>query len=231
VIAARNGSPVVGWSLLPRMNHNVASETRKVAASMSRAIPIPVTDRGVPPAPRAAITRPAAAGPRNATNWLVPWESAFALGSRVGSRIAGRMELAAGKKNASAIPNPSAKAYRVQTCTWPASTTAARTVKATRRAVFAATMTRRGDQRSVTAPPTSMRTARGIAITASTQGIRGRRRLPPPDSNRPLNPWHVSPQRPGAGFDSSSSLRVTSCHDCESQAVSGEHPKLATRQL
>ena len=81
----------------------------------------------------------------------------------------GTMEFEAGRKNPETVPKASAKAYSIHICMLPEKTTSASKVINTNRRISEASMIDRWENRSVSAPPTSINTALGIPMSARTK--------------------------------------------------------------
>src|SRR5215470_13361722 len=113
--------------------------------------------------PNAWITKPAGTGPTMVVSCAVLWltEDAATSCSRLTSE--GTYADCAGAANASATPKATARAYSSQICKTRSQTSQPITVTQAVRAVAVANMILRADMRSLTAPPMSIRAARGIA--------------------------------------------------------------------
>src|SRR5690348_8768486 len=162
-----------GWkSPWMRISASDANENTKLAASIANAVPRQLASGndcadGGRCAP-GAMTNPDSAGPPIMLSWRLPMNSALAARNCCGCTNCGRIAEPAGYANAVDKPMPSASRYTIHIWTAPASTSTARITMHAALAVRAPSNTRRGDIRSTTAPPISMKAARGNAITAST---------------------------------------------------------------
>ena len=113
--------------------------------------------------PNALITNPAGVGPAIVVNCAVVCDTDDA--ATICSRFIrkGRNACAAGAAKASATPKATARAYSSQMCTRRSQTSMPMMVTHAVRAEAVAIMILRGETRSVSTPPISIRTARGMA--------------------------------------------------------------------
>ena len=116
----------------------------------------------------AAMTRPATAGPMSPDSCCMTWTSALAGGSSRSLTIMGTMVFSAGWKKASTTPKMTASTYSCHSSTWPLSTRKATSATTTARSAFEMIIRLRGETRSDIAPPSSMKTARGMAAAIRT---------------------------------------------------------------
>ena len=104
----------------------------------------------------------------NPTSWLLPRIIEFPACRSRSSTSIGTMLLVAGIANPATNPKPRLKTYTIHRWTFPLSTASAISAVNPSRRVSETIMIRRGENRSVTAPPRSMNTARGIPPSAMT---------------------------------------------------------------
>jgi hypothetical protein len=119
-------------------------------------------------APAHAISAPPSSGPASRLSCSATPNSAFALGRSALSTRLGMMVPLAGQKKASAMPTTTPTANRCQMCSAWAADNAASAPIATPRARCAASMSRRGESRSVIAPPTSSSSPLGTVAASIT---------------------------------------------------------------
>ena len=116
----------------------------------------------------AAMTSPATAGPMSPDSCCMTWTRALAGGSRRSPTSIGTMVFRAGWKKASTTPKMTASTYSCHSSALPVSTRNATTATTTARSAFEMIIRLRGETRSDMAPPSSMKTARGIAAAIRT---------------------------------------------------------------
>ncbi len=141
------------------MRHGAcAAATKNVAALNPNA-----TDE-----PAVASSTPPSTGPTKMLACSATPMSAFARGRSDRRTRDGTMLGAAGQKNASAIPNTTPITKNCQIRRPPVAAKPVRIVTATPRVRCDPSMTVRGEKRSVTAPPTSTSSPRGIVAATTT---------------------------------------------------------------
>ena len=141
-------------------------DTTNVAASSASARPTPSS----PPRPptKAAMSTPASTGPTNCDTWSRPCTPGVGNGELVRARELRHDGALGGEEEAVRHAEGEGHRISIHRRTAPLSTSAASSATSTSRATLEPSMTRRGEKRSVTAPPTSMKAARGTPCTAST---------------------------------------------------------------
>src|SRR5262249_3936488 len=130
----------------PMMNKKLMASTKKAQAT-----------------PKVWITKPAGTGPTMVVSCAVLLLTEDAATSCSRLRGEGMYDDCAGAANASATPKTNARAYSSHVCKTRSQTSRPITVTQIVRAVAVAIMILRADMRSLTAPPISIKTARGIA--------------------------------------------------------------------
>ncbi len=132
--------------------------TRKVAASIANAAP----------APAPSTSTVASAGPTNSATLSAIVVSAFACWISASGTVWGTRPVAAGRKNASALPNTASIATTCQISTSPAMIRSASPPWSAKRTRSVATTTRWRGRRSAQTPPMSTKPTRGSAWAART---------------------------------------------------------------